>query len=186
MFRNFAVMLLMLSSTAFAQEDDLSSMPQQNALKPATVFPDYQSKISSDTVLDYRPALLSRIKELPSVNSKTFTQAVTTLVLQNIKALEKPGSWIKDNVTLGANPDEYLPSDEELLAAEMGDRLADYVRSTDVSELIEAWKGEALLPLPLEYNRFEYRHVDVMGSGRFFYASKPIKTVIKLRQKNNQ
>ena len=34
----------------------------------------------------------------------------------------------------------------------------------------------------IEYNRFEYRHADVMGSGRFFYASEPMATAIKLVQ----
>jgi len=117
---------------------------------------------------------------LEAITEATFTEAVTSLVLLDLEARGNPGKWIDGQIMLGANPREYLPSDEELLAAEFGDRLATYVESKDTMELIELWGGESLLPFPLKYNRFEYRHADVMGSGRFFYASKPIPMVIGL------
>ena len=146
--------------------------------KEEATFPGYRAKETSDGVMDYRPGLRPSVEKLEAITDSTFAEAVTSLVLLDLEARANPGKWIDGKIMLGANPQEYLPSDEELLAAEFGDRLATYVESRDILELIELWDGEALLPFPLKYNRFEYRHADVMGSGRFFYASNPIPTVI--------
>ncbi len=102
------------------------------------------------------------------------------------KNLRLAGRWERGKVAFGAKPQEYIPSDEELLVAELGDRLANYVATHDSLELVEAWNAEALLPLPLEYRRFDFRHADVMGSGRYFYASKPLKVLVEIpRQEQN-
>jgi len=140
-------------------------------------FPDYRPKRSTDTIIDYRPGLRERVDKLQPINSETFTQAVVTLLDLTLNAKVKPGRWVDGKVALGAEPREYVPSDEELLAAEFGDRLLSYVQSTSVIDLMDAWTGAAILPPPITYFRFDYRHVDVMGSGRYFYASGPIKAL---------
>ncbi len=140
----------------------------------------YQQQLSAGSVLEYRPGLNNRLRELQPVSEETLTQSVTTLSLLVIDASANPGRWVQGNVALGAELQEYEPTDEELLAAEYGDRLADFVSSKDAVDLVEAWDGEALLPFPMEYFRFDYRHADVMGSGRYFYASKPVKAVINV------
>ena len=43
-----------------------------------------------------------------------------------------------------------------------------------------AWAGLGNRRRVLVYNRFIFRHVDVIGSGRFFYASPPIPTVVEI------
>jgi len=35
----------------------------------------------------------------------------------------------------------------------------------------------------VRYEAFTFRHVDVMGSGRFFYASEPIPTEVRLTER---
>jgi len=139
----------------------------QNVLK------HYSEKKSVDTILDYRPALRERVSQLQAIDEDSFTHAVSSLVFLTLEAKVKSGRWIKGKVALGAKPREFQPSDQELIAAEYGDRMQRFVASKDTIDLINAWEGEALLPFPIEYHRFHYRHVDVMGSGRYFYASEP-------------
>ena len=73
-------------------------------------------------------------------------------------------------IPLGADPQEYRPSDAELVAAEAGDRLAAALSGAD-----DATKAAIATTLggDASYKRFDYRVVDVMGSGRYFYASSP-------------
>lgn len=148
-----------------------------------TRYPDYKPKLSEDTVLDYRPGLSMRLSEIPEVTRQDFQVAYVTLGDYKRDAILNPGRMERGNVALGADPDEYVPSDEELLAAELGDQLAALVRTMTAEQIMNAWDGAALVPASTDYYRFEYRHVDVMGSGRFFYASTPLKTVIDIPPK---
>lgn len=154
--------------------DDPCSEPVSETVE--TRFPDYQPKLTDDTVYDYRPELMSRLDALPETTRENFQDAYVTLGELNRDTVRHPGRWEDGNVALGANPKEYVPSDEELLAAELGDRLAALVKTMTPDEVIDAWDGAAVVPPPVNYKHFDYRHVDVMGSGRFFYASPP-KTV---------
>ncbi len=87
-------------------------------------------------------------------------------------ARPKPGQ-----IQLGADPQEYRPSDAELVAAEAGDRLsaalqgADEATKTSVTTIV----GDART-----YKRFDFRRVDVMGSGRYYYASQPREASLPL------
>jgi hypothetical protein len=76
-------------------------------------------------------------------------------------------------VQLGADPQEYKPSDAELVAAEAGDRLAAALQGADdaTKTAVKTVLGDS--PENRVYRRFDYRHVDALGSGRYFYASKP-------------
>ena len=76
---------------------------------------------------------------------------------------------------------QYYPSEEELIVSELGKMIV---------QLIESYSRQQLKTLKLRYKiksqqiRFfeiSFRHVDVMGSGRFFYAEKATKeTIIEL------
>lgn len=143
-------------------------------------FPDYTPKLGEDTVLDYRPGLAPRLNELPSVTRENFQVVYVTLGDLMRDALSQPGHWEDGNIALGADPQEYVPSDEELLAAEFGDRLAALVKTMSPEDIMDAWDGAAVVPPSVTYNRFNYRHVDVMGSGRFFYASAPQEATIDI------
>ena len=82
----------------------------------------------------------------------------------------RDGAMEAGAIPLGADPQEYRPSDAELVAAEAGDRLAAALSGAD-----DATKAAVSTALggDLSYKRFDYRVVDVMGSGRYFYASSP-------------
>ena len=91
------------------------------------------------------------------------------------------GKYERGNIVIGANLDQYYPSEEELVVSELGKMIL---------QLIESYSKQQLKTLKLRYNlksqqiRFyemSFRHVDVMGSGRFFYADKAAKeTIIEL------
>lgn len=143
-------------------------------------FPDYQPKLGEDTVLDYRPGLAVQLAGLPATTRDSFQSAYAALGDFNRAAAANPGGWEEGNIALGAEPQEYVPSDEELLAAKHGDRLAALVRNMTAEEIMDAWDGAAIVPPSVSYKRFDFRHVDVMGSGRFFYASPPQDVTIDI------
>jgi len=143
---------------------------------------EFRPKLSPDTLLDYRPLLAERVAALPPAQLSLLGDLVATLESLKERASAKPGHWHLGPVYLGANAQEYLPSDDELLAAELGDRIRRIIGTADPADIAAALKKAGVNAATVEYNRFEYRHADVMGSGRFFYASEPKATEIKLAQ----
>lgn len=143
---------------------------------------EFRPKLSPDTLLDYRPSLAERVAALPPAQLSLLGDLVATLDALKERASAKPGHWHLGPVYLGANAQEYQPSDDELLAAELGDRIRRIVGTADPADVKAALKKAGVNATSVEYNRFEYRHADVMGSGRFFYASEPKATEIELAQ----
>lgn len=143
-------------------------------------FLDYRPKRTPDTVFDYRPELSLAASVLPDfviADLATLTDKMERLIAA---ARSEPGAFVQGNVALGANPQEYIPSDEELLAARFGDAFVDLLNTMDAEQIKASWNLADRNQRTLIYYRFIFRHVDVMGSGRFFYASPPIPTVLEL------
>lgn len=128
-------------------------------------------KDSADTVTDYRASVAGDIGALPSLGDAAALAAA--FVDWKGRAASSPGAYEQGQVQLGADAQEYHPSDAELVAAEAGDRLAAALQGADdaTKAAVAAALGDA--PEARVYRRFDYRHSDVMGSGRYFYASKP-------------
>jgi hypothetical protein len=147
----------------------------------STRFLDYRPKRTPDTVFDYRPELTIETDVLPDFAAERMAEL--TLQMEHLigAAQAKPGGFVAGNVALGANPQEYVPSDEELLAARFGDALVTLLNKMEADQIKAAWTAPGSTQRTLVYYRFIYRHVDVMGSGRFFYASPPIPTVLELK-----
>lgn len=154
--------------------DELAAISaEQNGAPPdaAATFPGYTPKDTADTVLDYRAGVAGDINALPPVSDGPAL--ARAFIEWKAKAAALPGAYEQGAVQLGADPQEYRPSDAELVAAEAGDRLAAALSGADEATRagITAVLGDA--PESRVYRRFDYRHSDVMGSGRYFYASKP-------------
>ena len=133
-------------------------------------FPDYKPKDTADTVLDFRSSVSGDVSALPSASdAASLAQAFLSW---KAKAAASPGSYQPGAQQLGADAQEYTPSDAELVTAEAGDRLAAAMRSGDAAakSAVAAVLTDASAR---SYKRFDYRHVDVLGSGRFFYSSPP-------------
>lgn len=128
-------------------------------------------KDTADTVTDYRASVAGDVSALPSVSDAPGL--ARAFVDWKARAASSPGAYEQGQVQLGADAQEYRPSDAELVAAEAGDRLAAALQGAD--DATKAAVAEVLggAPEARVYRRFDYRHSDVMGSGRYFYASKP-------------
>jgi hypothetical protein len=145
--------------------------PPADGAAPVDISAGYTPKTTADTVTDYRASIANEISGLPPVSDAA---ALARAFLQwNGRAQGSPGEYEAGAVMLGADERQYKPSDAELVAAEAGDRLSAALNGAD--EATKAAVAAVLGPDPAEraYKRFTYRHSDVMGSGRYFYASPP-------------
>jgi len=139
--------------------------------QPGSLPGDYQPKTTADTVTDYRPGVAGDINGLPPVgNPSALAQA---FVDWKARAAAAPGAFEEGQVQLGANQQQYNPSDAELAAAEAGDRLSAALVGADDATKVSVSAVLGPDPAARNYKRFDYRHSDVMGSGRYFYASPP-------------
>jgi hypothetical protein len=134
---------------------------------PKGSFPDYQPKTTPDTVADFRSSVMGDISALPS-EPAALAQA---FIDWNGRAASNPGAFEDGAIMLGADEKQYVPSDAELVAHAAGDRLVAALASADA---VAKEAAEAVLATgSRDYKRFDFRHSDVMGSGRYFYASAP-------------
>ena len=177
----FAAALACATAASAARAGDRPA-PPETAQAVELRLMEFRPKLSPDTLLDYRPRLADRLAALPPAQLSTLGELVTMLDALKEHAVAKPGAWAVGPVYLGANAQEYRPSDDELLAAELGDRIRRVVGTAEPEDVTAALSRVGVNAAILEYNRFEYRHADVMGSGRYFYASEPKATAIKLSQ----
>jgi hypothetical protein len=138
-------------------------------------FPDYQPKVSPDTVLDYRPQIGAELQKLPEATLENLAKLLELLEEYKKKSAQNPGKTEEGNQILGADAQEYVPSDEELIQSEIGNRIKQVVDAAAPGALKQKESQ-------VEYGAITFRHVDVMGSGRFFYASSPTKTIISLEK----
>jgi hypothetical protein len=147
-----------------------ASAPADGAA-PADPSAGYAPKSTPDTVRDYRPGVSDQISALPPVSDAAGL--ARSFLQWNGRASGSPGTYEAGAVQLGADERQYKPSDAELVAAEAGDRLSAAINGAD-----QATKDAVIAVLGTDasgraYRRFDYRHSDVMGSGRYFYASAP-------------
>ncbi|MEQ1784519.1 MAG: hypothetical protein ABMA14_24495, partial [Hyphomonadaceae bacterium] len=127
------------------------------------------------TVTDYRASVAGDIAALPPVGDAAALAAA--YATWHAKAASSPGATEPGQIQLGADPQEYRPSDAELVAAEAGDRL-----SAALQGAVEATRTSVttIVGDARTYRRFDFRRVDVMGSGRYYYASQPREASLPL------
>jgi hypothetical protein len=143
-------------------------------------FGDYQPKTSPDTLVDFAPQVIQRVDEIASADLDGLPALIHALFDAKSQAAKNPGTVRQGNVILGADPEEYVPSEQELLECAIGDRIAQVIAANDGERVAAALKKAGIEERSLTYGKIDVWHVDVMGSGRFFYASKPAPTAIDL------
>lgn len=141
-----------------------------SVLPEEPVFGDWQPKTSPDTLLDYRPALADQVAGLPLSLPDQLPALLATFCRLSLAASREPGRWEAGNPVLGGRPREYRPSDAELLLAETGRRIRQAAARAKARNLPDPLPDCTGLPCPPDYLEFRFGHLDVMGSGRFFYA----------------
>jgi hypothetical protein len=142
------------------------------------LFPDYEPKITQDTIEDYlRGAskvydILAEVGEPSSGNLKRIVKYLKKYVK---KAIKNPGGTRKGSIAIGADFNQYYPSEEELIASELGKMIEKIVNSHSREEFEKVKVQEGIKSQKIEFNEIYFRHVDIMGSGRFFYAEKRLE-----------
>jgi hypothetical protein len=153
----------------------------QPPAKAPEAFPGYKPKDTPDTVLDYRPKLREQLDSLPAPHIPSLPTLVKLLEKTKKDAEKNPGKWTEGRVMLGANAKEYVPSDDELVAAEIGDRVEKVVKHPGWTTQIRTVLNMAAVKVgSVTFKRFGFRHSDVMGSGRFFYVTGPDEVTVDL------
>ncbi|MDP6929381.1 MAG: DUF1080 domain-containing protein, partial [Planctomycetota bacterium] len=154
-------------------------LPAKAVLYPE--FPDYKPKTGPDTLFEYRPRLGFNLPDLPKANLKELGALLKSLSGYQKKAAATPGKWVRGNIPLGADEREYEPSDSELLVSEIGSRIQKVLDGSSPDEVAKALASGNWKKKVVEFNVIGFRHVDVLGSGRFFYASEPRSVRLRLR-----
>jgi hypothetical protein len=148
------------------------------------MFPDYQPKITPDTIKDYQKTPSNVYKLLGEIGEPDINKLKTIInyFLKFKKSAEiNPGGTQKGNIAIGANEDQYFPSEDELLVSELGKLIARVIESYSKQQMRTLKLKHQIESNRLSYCEITFRHVDVMGSGRFFYAEKaPMETIIDL------
>lgn len=151
--------------------------------KPLTEFQSlrYTPKMTPDTVLDYRPGIARKYKSLPRRSVESLPQLIRTFQEIKAAAAKRRGRWVSGMTNLGANTREYRPSDAELLLAVVGNRIRHVVRRGSLGKVNSTLVEQGIKVERITYNRFEFRHADVIGAGRYFYCSAPKQVTVLLR-----
>ena len=154
-------------------EEELAAIAAEQGEAPAVEADPAASAESTSpsgpaTVSDYRASVSDEVSALPPVGDATALAA--TFLEWRGRAAAAPGAFEAGQPQLGGDAQEYRPSDAELVAAEAGDRLSAALQGAD--EATRAAVADVVGD-SVSFRRFDYRRVDVPGSGRYVYASPP-------------
>lgn len=151
---------------------------------PEGVFGDYQPKTSPDTVYDfiggrnYQNQDFDTLNEFSESNLENLKSILNLFRRYKEKAKQNPGYYIDGNVILGAPPNEYMPSMEELICSEFGENIRNIIENNSKKDIEEVKKKEGIASQKIKFTEIYFTHCDVMGSGRFFYADKIEKKIV--------
>jgi len=143
------------------------------------LFPGYEPKLTPDTIEDYlrEPSKVYEILgEVGTPSSGNLKNMVKYFKKYVKKAIKSPGEYRKGNIAIGADFSQFYPSDEELITSQLGKMIEEIVNSHSREEFEKVKEQEGIKSQKIEFNEIYFRHVDVMGSGRFFYAEKRPET----------
>jgi len=148
------------------------------------LFPDYEPKKTPDVLEDYLPSSSNVFVVLNKLKPPELSKIHRLLELfktHEIKARENPGGFRKGNIAIGAYLDQYYPSEEEIILSEIGKMIKRLIELSSPDEIYVIKLKMSIKSQSISFNEIFFRHVDVMGSGRFFYAEKrDDKTIVDI------
>ena len=140
------------------------------------LFPDYEQKKTPDTIYDYLRTSESKIFEmLSNIGEPSLNNLRDIIILFNNykkEAEKNPGVVRKGNIAVGAEPDQYYPSEVELIVSELGKMIRTIIKSNHNKDIVRIKRKYGIKSQKKKFIEIYFRHVDVMGSGRYFYAEK--------------
>jgi hypothetical protein len=150
-------------------------------LNDKELFPDYEPKTTPDTVDDYlrnpKTEIFQILGEIGEPNLEKLKLILIYFEEYKDKAIKNPGSFQKGDVAIGAISDQYYPSEEEILISELGKMIKEIIEANSRVLIEDIKQKENIKSQIIEFNEIVFRHVDAMGSGRFFYAEKLIPKI---------
>ncbi|NHJ24083.1 MAG: hypothetical protein EAX89_05880, partial [Candidatus Lokiarchaeota archaeon] len=102
------------------------------------LFPDYEPKRTPDTLQDYlkRSSFVFQIlSEIKEPDLKNLNRILIYFNRYKKEVRKHPGEIRKGNVAIGADLDQYYPSDEELLVSELGKMIRTIIENISEEEL---------------------------------------------------
>jgi len=153
----------------------MNGRKKKNEIDDGDIFPDYTPKTTPDTISDYLKAdheVIKILKDIEPMNKENFKKILNSFKKFSKKADAHPGNYEKGNPILGADPNQYIPSNEELITSELGKWLLNFLSSIDESTFEKLKENQNIKSERLEFHKINFWHADVMGSGRYFYAEK--------------
>ena len=145
------------------------------------LFPDYEPKSSPDTIHDYlrKPTsfVFQILEEIGKPQLEKIKKILKYFNKYKIETEKNPGEYQEGNIVIGADPSQYYPSEEELLLSEIGKMIKLIIDSNSKEKIDFFRKSEEIKPQTIEFDEIIFRHVDVMGSGRFFFADKKVPKI---------
>jgi hypothetical protein len=141
----------------------------------------YSPKLTPDTIIDFRPTLIDDFTELPDADENRLEHLLDLYQEYRLRAVKNPGNFVPGNMILGANKEDYQPTDDELILMELGERLWRVLGSLPENAVRQVHQAYGSRIESITYKRFSFYHVDVMGTGRFFYVDR-IEKIRLLRQ----
>ncbi|NOY09801.1 MAG: hypothetical protein GXP33_13270 [Spirochaetes bacterium] len=145
-----------------------------------TLFSGYTPKLTPDSAEDFMPSIGEKIDNIPAALIINLQDLLDLFIKYQQHAEENPGHWESGNMILGAGEKEYIPSEDEILLSETGNRIRKIITSESKEEIKKLLKGKYDELRELKYMMFTFTHADVMGSGRFFYVNTIEKVKIDL------
>jgi len=145
-------------------------------LNEKDLFPDYEPKTTPDTIHDYlrKPDsfIFKIIEEIGQPSLKNLKLILDYFNKYKVVAEINPGRYRNGNLALGADQHQYYPSEEEILVSELGKMINEIITSNSKKEINTFKAKEGIPSLKVVFTEILFHHIDVMGSGRFFYAEK--------------
>ena len=145
------------------------------------LFPDYNPKSTPDTIHDYLRKPNSFVFEIIGEIGEPLLEKLKIILnyfnIYKLEAEKNPGRYQQGNIIIGADPNQYYPSEEELLFSELGKMIKLILDSNSKEKVDIHIKALGIKSQTIEFHEILFRHVDVMGSGRFFYADKKVPKI---------
>jgi hypothetical protein len=143
-------------------------------------FPDYVPKMTPDEMLDFMPELGDEFAHLPPAEAEHIAELVQQYKTYRKAVRRNPGKWIEGNPVLGGKLKEYQPSREELILSEIGERIRHIAEEEGSNGIKAIMKAQDAKKKKIKYKKFTFIHMDVMGSGRYYYVEEIEKVNLKL------
>jgi hypothetical protein len=139
---------------------------------------DYLADWASKTGKDPKKLVLVKVDINPSMENLRKL-VLRFLDAQKLAATDK-GKLVQGTPQLGISSIEYIPSASELVVSELGMALKKLVDMHSSEDMAIARRTVGMKPIELAFTQIIFSHADIIGSGRFFHASKGKEIQIKV------